>query len=61
MRLQPSFIVTKRNSDGEVYLAPTGFRQSIWRKDQKEATVFHSKITAEKAAKTHGGEMKKIA
>ena len=60
MRAQPTFVVTKKNSEGEVYLAPTGFRQSIWRKDRSEATEYHSKIDAQKDAKTHGGEVKQV-
>ena len=52
------FIVTKRNSEGEVFLATSGFRESIWRRSRSEATEFHSKVDAEKAAKTHGGEIK---
>ena len=61
MRVQPTFVVTKKNGKGEVFLAPSGFRESIWRKDRKEATEYHSKIDAEKAAKTHGGEVQQIA
>ena len=60
MRTQPTFVVTKQNGKGEVYLAPTGFRQSIWRTDRSEATEYHSKIAAQKDAKTHGGEVKQI-
>ena len=55
------FVVTKKNSEGDVFLAPSGFRESIWRKDRKEATEYQSKIDAEKAAKTHGGEVKQEA
>lgn len=55
------FVVTKKNSEGDVYLATSGFRESIWRKDRSEATEFHSKIDAEKAARTHGGEVKQEA
>ena len=60
MRTQPTFVVTKKNGQGEVFLAPTGFRQSIWRKDRSEATEYHSKIDAQKDAKTHGGEVKQV-
>lgn len=60
MRAQPTSVVSKQNGKGEVYLAPTGFKQSIWRTDRREATEYHSKTTAQKHAKTHGGEVKQV-
>ena len=61
MSRSQNFVVTKRTSEGVVYLAKPDFRESIWHKDRSEATEFHSKIDAEKEAKTHGGEMKQEA
>jgi hypothetical protein len=60
MRVQPTFVVTKQNGKGEVFLAPTGYKQSIWRTNRRKATEYNSKTTAQKDAKTHGGEVKQV-
>lgn len=55
MSANRTYVITKRTSEARVYLTNPGFKRAVWTPNVEEAITYHSRFTAEKAARSHCG------